>query len=97
MPELSATWVQNHLMQLLCLAVMEPMVSFDADQIRNKKVDVLHAIRPINCDEVHHFVVRGQYHPGVGERREGSWLPRGRRRRAQFPNRDLCRPQVIRG
>jgi glucose-6-phosphate 1-dehydrogenase len=39
--------VQNHLMQLLCLVAMEPMVSFDADEIRNKKVDVLHALRPI--------------------------------------------------
>ena len=33
--------VQNHLMQLLCLVAMEPMVSFEADEIRNKKVDVL--------------------------------------------------------
>jgi glucose-6-phosphate 1-dehydrogenase len=33
--------VQNHLMQLLCLVAMEPMVSFDADEIRNKKVDVI--------------------------------------------------------
>src|SRR5208283_3607808 len=31
--------VQNHLMQLLCLVAMEPMVSFQADEIRNKKVD----------------------------------------------------------
>jgi hypothetical protein len=29
--------VQNHLMQLLCLVAMEPMVSFEADEIRNKK------------------------------------------------------------
>ena len=42
--------VQNHLMQLLCLVAMEPMVSFDADEIRNKKVDVLHAVRPIPKD-----------------------------------------------
>jgi glucose-6-phosphate 1-dehydrogenase len=39
--------IQNHLMQILCLIAMEPMVSFDADEIRNKKVDVLRAIRPI--------------------------------------------------
>ena len=38
--------VQNHLLQLLCLVAMEPMVSFQADEIRNKKVDVLHAVRP---------------------------------------------------
>jgi glucose-6-phosphate 1-dehydrogenase len=53
--------VQNHLMQLLCLVAMEPMVSFDADEIRNKKVDVLHAVRPIHQDAVHKCVVRGQY------------------------------------
>ena len=56
--------VQNHLMQLLCLVAMEPMVSFDADEIRNKKVDVLHAVRPIPRDGVHECAVRGQYGAG---------------------------------
>jgi glucose-6-phosphate 1-dehydrogenase len=56
--------VQNHLMQLLCLVAMEPMVSFDADEIRNKKVDVLHACRPIHRDGVPQCAVRGQYGPG---------------------------------
>jgi glucose-6-phosphate 1-dehydrogenase len=57
--------VQNHLMQLLCLVAMEPMVSFDADEIRNKKVDVLHAVRAIHRDEVTLCAVRGQYGPGT--------------------------------
>jgi glucose-6-phosphate 1-dehydrogenase len=56
--------VQNHLMQLLCLVAMEPMVSFEADEIRNKKVDVLHAVRPIPRNAVNRFVVRGQYDNG---------------------------------
>jgi len=56
--------VQNHLMQLLCLVAMEPMVSFEADEIRNKKVDVLHAARPIHRDEVSQYAVRGQYGAG---------------------------------
>jgi glucose-6-phosphate 1-dehydrogenase len=56
--------VQNHLMQLLCLVAMEPMVSFEADEIRNKKVDVLHAVRPIPHDAVHSSTVRGQYGKG---------------------------------
>lgn len=56
--------VQNHLMQLLCLVAMEPMVSFQADEIRNKKVDVLHAIRSIPRDAVPKSAVRGQYGPG---------------------------------
>ena len=56
--------VQNHLMQLLCLVAMEPMVSFGADEIRNKKVDVLHSVRPIPHDMVHRCAVRGQYGEG---------------------------------
>jgi glucose-6-phosphate 1-dehydrogenase len=56
--------VQNHMLQLLCLVAMEPMVSFDADEIRNKKVDVLHAVRPIPYDAVSRFTVRGQYDKG---------------------------------
>ncbi len=40
--------VQNHILQLLCMIAMEAPVSFDADEIRNKKVDVLNAIRRIH-------------------------------------------------
>ncbi len=56
--------IQNHLLQILSLIAMEPPVSFDADEVRNKKVDVLHAIRPIKPDQVHHFAARGQYGKG---------------------------------
>jgi glucose-6-phosphate 1-dehydrogenase len=56
--------IQNHLMQILCLIAMEPPVSFNADEIRNKKVDVLHAIRPIPQEQVNGFAVRGQYGDG---------------------------------
>jgi len=56
--------IQNHLMQILCLVAMEPMVSFDADEIRNKKLDVLRAIRPIKEDMVYKYAVRGQYGAG---------------------------------
>ena len=56
--------VQNHLMQLLCLIAMEPPVSFDADEIRNKKLDVLRAIRPFPGPQLHRFAVRGQYGAG---------------------------------
>jgi glucose-6-phosphate 1-dehydrogenase len=37
--------VQNHILQLLCMIAMEAPISFDADEIRNKKLDVLMAIR----------------------------------------------------
>ena len=56
--------VQNHQLQLICLVAMEPMVSFEANEIRNKKVDVPHAVRPIPIDAVHHSTVRGQYGNG---------------------------------
>lgn len=56
--------VQNHLLQLLCLIAMESPVSFEADEIRNKKVNVLQAIHPIRRETVHHYAVRGQYGKG---------------------------------
>ncbi len=56
--------VQNHMLQLFCLIAMETPVSFDADEIRNKKVDVLRAVRPIRPEEVHGCAVRGQYGKG---------------------------------
>lgn len=56
--------IQNHLLQLLCLIAMEPPVSFNADEIRNKKVDVLHALRKFKREEVHLSAVRGQYAEG---------------------------------
>jgi glucose-6-phosphate 1-dehydrogenase len=56
--------IQNHVLQLLCLIAMEPPVSFEDNEVRNKKVDVLHAIRPISAEEVSEFAVRGQYGPG---------------------------------
>ena len=56
--------VQNHIMQLLCMIAMEAPVSFDADEIRNKKLDVLMAIRKWPKDEVYLNAVRGQYSAG---------------------------------
>ncbi|MCL5030184.1 MAG: glucose-6-phosphate dehydrogenase [Bacteroidetes bacterium] len=56
--------IQNHLLQLLCLVAMEPPVSFNADEVRNKKVDVLRAIRKYKNEEVHANAVRGQYDKG---------------------------------
>ena len=56
--------VQNHLLQVLCLVAMEPPISFEANEIRNKKVDVLHAIRPFKAEDIHRTAVRGQYRKG---------------------------------
>jgi glucose-6-phosphate 1-dehydrogenase len=56
--------IQNHLLQLLCMVAMEPPVTFEAEEIRNRKVDVLRAIRPLAREEVSQYAVRGQYGPG---------------------------------
>lgn len=64
--------IQNHLLQLLCLIAMEPPVSFDADEVRNKKVDVLQAVRRYKRDEVSDFAVRGQYGEGWVAGRESA-------------------------
>ena len=56
--------IQNHILQLLCLITMEPPVSFEADEVRNRKVDVLNALRKIRPEEIRQFAVRGQYGAG---------------------------------
>ena len=56
---------QNHLLQLLTLTAMEPPTRFDAGSVRDEKVKVLRAIRPIRADEMHDYGVRGQYGPGT--------------------------------
>jgi glucose-6-phosphate 1-dehydrogenase len=55
---------QNHLLQLLTLMAMEPPVTFNADAVRDEKVKVLRAIRPITPAVMHDYSVRGQYGPG---------------------------------
>jgi len=52
--------VQNHLFQLLAMVAMDPPVGFDALSLRNEKIKVLRAVRPIRPDQV----VRGQYTAG---------------------------------
>src|SRR6202171_3528985 len=44
--------VPNHLFQLLTMTAMEPPISFDADEVRNKQAEVLHAIQPLGPEEV---------------------------------------------
>ncbi|WP_236715582.1 glucose-6-phosphate dehydrogenase [Pseudomonas sp. BMS12] len=56
--------VQNHLLQLLCLVTMEAPVRFDAESVRNEKVKILEALKPIAGLDVHDKTVRGQYVAG---------------------------------
>jgi glucose-6-phosphate 1-dehydrogenase len=57
--------VQNHMLQLLCLVAMEPPVSTAADSLRDEKLKVLKALRPVTGDAVASLTVRGQYKSGA--------------------------------
>jgi glucose-6-phosphate 1-dehydrogenase len=59
--------VQNHMLQLLTLLCMEPPVTFTADDVRDEKVKVLHAIKPV--DPATH-TVRARYTAGMAEGKE---------------------------
>ena len=71
--------IQNHLLQLLCIVAMEPPVSFTAEEVRDRKVDVLRAMRRFTPESVRDLAVRGQYGPGW---LEGKQVP-GYREEAQ--------------
>lgn len=62
--------IQNHLLQLLCLVAMESPVNFSPDEVRNRKVDVLRAMRRFGPDDVRNSAVRGQYASGWMEGKE---------------------------
>jgi glucose-6-phosphate 1-dehydrogenase len=57
--------VQNHMFQLLALTAMEPPTSFAPDTVRDERVKVLCAIKPMDHEDVLRSAVRGQY--GEGE------------------------------
>jgi glucose-6-phosphate 1-dehydrogenase len=59
--------VQNHLLQLLCLAAMEPPANLEPDSVRNEKVKVIRSLRPIGANEVERQTVRGQYTNGFSQ------------------------------
>src|SRR5580693_8922121 len=56
--------VQNHLLQLLMVIAMEPPVAFTADEVRDEKVKVLRALKPLRGDDIDRATVRAQYAPG---------------------------------
>jgi glucose-6-phosphate 1-dehydrogenase len=60
--------VQSHMFQLLALAAMEPPISLQPDAVRDERLRVLHAVRPLSPEDVVASTVRGQYGPGfVGQ------------------------------
>jgi glucose-6-phosphate 1-dehydrogenase len=57
--------VPNHLFQLLSLTAMEPPISFDADAVRDKQAEILHAVQVPTPEDVTTMAVRGQYGEGM--------------------------------
>ncbi|MEM1262893.1 MAG: glucose-6-phosphate dehydrogenase [Pseudomonadota bacterium] len=57
--------VQNHIMQLVCLVAMEPPDSLDHGAVRDEKLKVLRALRPITAADAKLRTVRGQYTAGA--------------------------------
>ncbi len=56
--------IQNHMLQLLCHVAMEPPVSFTAEEVRNEKVKVLHAIHEPTLEEIPEIAMHAQYAAG---------------------------------
>jgi glucose-6-phosphate 1-dehydrogenase len=56
--------IQNHLLQLLCLVAMEPPSSVADDSVRDEKLKVLRALRPIPASRAGTHTVRAQYTAG---------------------------------
>lgn len=61
--------VQNHVLQLLCMIAMEPPTSLDADSVRDEKLKVLRALRPMRAEDANRDSVRARYSAGVVESR----------------------------
>ena len=62
--------ITPHLIQLFSLVAMEPPVAFDADAVRDEKMKVLRAVRPIPPESIADWAVRAQYVSGVVDGRE---------------------------
>jgi glucose-6-phosphate 1-dehydrogenase len=57
--------VQNHLLQLLCLVAMEPPTYVGRETVRDEKLKVLQALRPMDPAAVDRDTVRGRYGQGL--------------------------------
>ncbi len=61
---------QNHMMQLLALTAMDPPSLFEANRVRDEKMEVFQSLRPLTVQDIAENLVLGQYGPGtIGDRR----------------------------
>ena len=66
---------QNHLMQVMAMAAMEPPSSFDPEALRDERAKLLRAVRAFGPDDVRRNTVRAQY---AGYRSEAGVAPESR-------------------
>ena len=83
--------VPNHMFQLLSLTAMEPPISFDAEAVRDKKAEVIQAIRPVTPRRAMKDAVRGQYDAGTVLGKQVAGLSPRTQRGPGFEHRDLHR------
>lgn len=57
--------LQNHVLQLLCMVAMDPPSQLTADGVRDEKIKVLRALRPITQENLKDSAVRAQYTAGA--------------------------------
>ncbi|GAA1096577.1 glucose-6-phosphate dehydrogenase [Tsukamurella strandjordii] len=57
--------IQNHLLQVLCLVAMEPPTYVDRESVRDEKLKVLQALKPMTTEDAERDAVAGQYGPGL--------------------------------
>ena len=57
--------LQNHMLQILCLVSMEPPTSINSESIRDEKLKVLRALKPLSSNEISKNCVIGQYKDGA--------------------------------
>lgn len=74
---------QNHMLQALSLAAMEPPCVYEPELVRDERVKVLRALRPISADEVKDRVIIGQYVDGAVN---GAYVPAYRQAEGVAPN-----------
>ncbi|NDW18618.1 glucose-6-phosphate dehydrogenase [Dysgonomonas sp. 216] len=75
--------VQNHLLQLVALVAMEPPMVLESDAIRNEKLKVFQALRPLAKDDLFKNVIRGQY---LASNVKGAYMKGYREEKGVDPN-----------
>ena len=88
--------VQNHMLQVLTMLAMEPPVSLEAAAIRESKLNVLRAMRPISLEDAAQIDGSRSLRRRHARRQGGARLHARKGRGAEFEDRDLRRAQDLR-